>query len=80
MDAHHGHVKSELEQLKNDIANATKQKQSICKALEKKVPLIFFFTVYCIPVGNEFLGSSCLSGPNGIRWCLPTGKIAYKCP
>ncbi|RRT73125.1 hypothetical protein B296_00003220 [Ensete ventricosum] len=29
MDAHHGHVKSELEQLKNDIANATKQKQSI---------------------------------------------------
>lgn len=42
MDAHHGHVKSELEQLKNDIANATKQKQSICKALEKKVPLIYF--------------------------------------
>ncbi|XP_064952529.1 structural maintenance of chromosomes protein 3-like isoform X2 [Musa acuminata AAA Group] len=40
MDAHHGHVKSELEQLKNDIANATKQKQSICKALEKKEKLL----------------------------------------
>ncbi|WOK97408.1 structural maintenance of chromosomes protein 3 [Canna indica] len=40
MDAHHSHVKSELEQIKNDIANATKQKQSIRKALEKKEKLL----------------------------------------
>jgi len=37
MDAQRGHVKSEIEQLKHDIANATKQKTSIFKALEKKV-------------------------------------------
>lgn len=36
MDAQRGHVKSEIEQLKHDIANATKQKTSIFKALEKK--------------------------------------------
>ncbi|XP_026666016.2 structural maintenance of chromosomes protein 3 isoform X2 [Phoenix dactylifera] len=40
MDAHRGHIKSELEQLKNDISNATKQKQSIAIALEKKEKLL----------------------------------------
>lgn len=36
-DAKRGHHKSELEQLKQDIANATKQRMSISKSLEKKV-------------------------------------------
>ncbi|XP_074570435.1 structural maintenance of chromosomes protein 3 [Curcuma longa] len=40
INAHHGHVKSELKQLQSDIANATKQKQSICKAVEKKEKLL----------------------------------------
>lgn len=40
MDAHRGHIKSELEQLKNDISNATKQKKSIAIALEKKEKLL----------------------------------------
>ncbi|OVA00520.1 RecF/RecN/SMC [Macleaya cordata] len=35
-DAKQAHDKSELEQIRQDIANATKQKQSISKALEKK--------------------------------------------
>lgn len=37
MDAERGHVKSQIEQIKQDIASATKQKMSIFKALEKKV-------------------------------------------
>lgn len=37
IDAKRGHEKSELEQLKQDIANANKQKQIISKALENKV-------------------------------------------
>ncbi|KAJ0985643.1 hypothetical protein J5N97_003999 [Dioscorea zingiberensis] len=40
MDAYRVHLKSELEQLKNDIANANKQKQTTTKALEKKEKLI----------------------------------------
>ncbi|XP_042430532.1 structural maintenance of chromosomes protein 3 [Zingiber officinale] len=40
INAHHGHVKSELKQLQSDIANVTKQKQSICKAVEKKEKLL----------------------------------------
>ncbi|KAH7652123.1 Structural maintenance of chromosomes protein [Dioscorea alata] len=40
MDAYRLHLKSELEQLKNDIANAEKQKQTIIKALEKKEKLL----------------------------------------
>lgn len=36
-DAKRAHDKSELEQLKQDIANANKQKQIISKALENKV-------------------------------------------
>ncbi|KAJ0021665.1 hypothetical protein Pint_31711 [Pistacia integerrima] len=36
IDAKRGHEKSELEQLKQDIANANKQKQIISKALENK--------------------------------------------
>ncbi|KAF3439505.1 hypothetical protein FNV43_RR17783 [Rhamnella rubrinervis] len=36
IDAKRGHDKSELEQLKQDIANANKQKQLISKALENK--------------------------------------------
>lgn len=39
-DAKRGHHKSELEQLKHDIANATKQRMSISKALEKKKKLL----------------------------------------
>uniref|UniRef100_A0A5B7B119 Structural maintenance of chromosomes protein n=1 Tax=Davidia involucrata TaxID=16924 RepID=A0A5B7B119_DAVIN len=39
-DAKQSHDKSELEQLKQDIANANKQKQSISKALEKKEKLL----------------------------------------
>ncbi|KAK1265174.1 Structural maintenance of chromosomes protein 3 [Acorus gramineus] len=35
-DAELGHLKSELEQIKQDIDNANKQKQSISKALDKK--------------------------------------------
>lgn len=40
IDAKRTHDKSELEQLKQDITNANKQKQLISKALEKKV---FYF-------------------------------------
>uniref|UniRef100_A0A1D1YI49 Structural maintenance of chromosomes protein n=2 Tax=Anthurium amnicola TaxID=1678845 RepID=A0A1D1YI49_9ARAE len=40
LDAQRGHVKSELEQLKQEIANTSKQKQSIYKALEKKEKLL----------------------------------------
>ncbi|GLJ18306.1 hypothetical protein SUGI_0323950 [Cryptomeria japonica] len=40
MDAKRGHHKSELEQLKHDIANATKQRTSISKSLEKKKKLL----------------------------------------
>lgn len=36
-DAKLAHDRSALEQLKQDIANARKQKESISKALEKKV-------------------------------------------
>ena len=36
-DAKRSHDKSELEQLKQDIANANKQKRLISKALENKV-------------------------------------------
>ncbi|WVZ20171.1 hypothetical protein V8G54_007493 [Vigna mungo] len=36
IDAERAHVKSEIEQLKQDIANANKQKQLISKALAKK--------------------------------------------
>lgn len=36
-DAKLTHDKSELEQIKQDIANANRQKQSDAKALEKKV-------------------------------------------
>ncbi|KAK6912655.1 RecF/RecN/SMC, N-terminal [Dillenia turbinata] len=39
IDAKQTHDKSELEQLKQDIANAKKQKQAIAKALEKKEKL-----------------------------------------
>lgn len=37
IDAKRTHDKSELEQLKQDIANANKQKKTISKALENKV-------------------------------------------
>ncbi|KAG0461233.1 hypothetical protein HPP92_021530 [Vanilla planifolia] len=40
IDAERGHTKSELDQLKLDIANALKQKQSISRALEKKEKLL----------------------------------------
>ncbi|XP_042497840.1 structural maintenance of chromosomes protein 3 [Macadamia integrifolia] len=40
IDAKLGHDKSELEQIKQDIANATKQNDSIRKALEKKEKLL----------------------------------------
>ncbi|XP_010254292.1 PREDICTED: structural maintenance of chromosomes protein 3 [Nelumbo nucifera] len=40
IDAKLAHDKSELEQVKQDIANAFKQKQSISKALEKKEKLL----------------------------------------
>ncbi|XP_020250621.1 structural maintenance of chromosomes protein 3 isoform X1 [Asparagus officinalis] len=40
MDGQRGHAKSEIEQFKHDIANATKQKASIFKALEKKEKLL----------------------------------------
>lgn len=40
-DAKLAHDKSELEQLKQDCANANKQKQSISVVLEKKVVRIF---------------------------------------
>ncbi|KAJ4957827.1 hypothetical protein NE237_024938 [Protea cynaroides] len=40
IDAKLAHDKSELEQIKQDIANATKQKGSITKALEKKEKLL----------------------------------------
>ncbi|CAA7403122.1 unnamed protein product [Spirodela intermedia] len=40
LDAQRGHAKSELEQLKQDIANASKQKMSISKALENKEKLL----------------------------------------
>ncbi|KAF8406985.1 hypothetical protein HHK36_006106 [Tetracentron sinense] len=40
IDAKQAHDKSELEQLKQDKANANKQKQSIFKALEKKEKLL----------------------------------------
>lgn len=36
-DAKQAHDRSELEQVKQDIANANRQKLSISKALEKKV-------------------------------------------
>lgn len=36
MDAEHGHVKYEIEQLEHDITSARKQKTSTLKALEKK--------------------------------------------
>ena len=39
-DAKRGHHTSELEQLKHDIANATKQRMAISKALEKKKKLL----------------------------------------
>jgi hypothetical protein len=39
IDAKRAHDKSELEQLKQDIANANKQKQFISTALENKVHL-----------------------------------------
>ncbi|XP_058189390.1 structural maintenance of chromosomes protein 3 [Rhododendron vialii] len=39
-DAKHAHDRSEREQLKEDIANARKQKESISKALEKKEKLL----------------------------------------
>jgi len=40
IDTKRGHHKSELEQLKHDIDNATKQRMSISKALEKKKKLL----------------------------------------
>lgn len=40
MDAERAHMKSEIEQLKHDIAGAMKQKESIRKALEKKGKLL----------------------------------------
>lgn len=50
-DAGLGHDKSELEQLKQDILNAERQKQSILKALQKKVPsvenLLNFLLLLC---------------------------------
>lgn len=42
IDAKRAHDKSELEQLKQDIANANKQKQLISKALANKVLLDFY--------------------------------------
>lgn len=40
MDAYRSHVKSEMDQLKSDIANARKQQQSISRALDKKEKLL----------------------------------------
>lgn len=48
MDAYRLHLKSELEQLKNDIANAEKQKQTIIKALEKKVSINIVFIIFSV--------------------------------
>ncbi|KAK8928708.1 Structural maintenance of chromosomes protein 3 [Platanthera zijinensis] len=40
IEAERGHMKSELEQLKQDIANTIKQKQSISRVIEKKGKLL----------------------------------------
>lgn len=44
-DAKLAHDKSELEQFRQDIANAERQKLSISKALEKKVSRTITFTL-----------------------------------
>ena len=44
IDAKQAHDRSELEQLKQDILNANKQKESIYKALQKKVSCMLNFT------------------------------------
>lgn len=56
IDAKRVHEKSELEQFKQDIANANKQKKIISKALENKVfQILKLFYVF----GNwAFIGSS----------------------
>lgn len=56
IDAKRVHEKSELEQFKQDIANANKQKKIISKALENKVfQILKLFYVF----GNwAFTGSS----------------------
>jgi hypothetical protein len=46
MDAERDHAKSELEQFKVDIASAMKQKESLEKALVKKVPCLSLF-LFC---------------------------------
>ncbi|XLT27119.1 structural maintenance of chromosomes protein 3 [Arachis hypogaea] len=45
IEAECAHGKSELEQFKQDIANANKQKQLISKALSKKVLLYFLYYI-----------------------------------
>lgn len=44
MDAERDHAKSELEQFRVDIASAMKQKESLEKALVKKV------TLFCLSI------------------------------
>lgn len=67
-DAGLGHDKSELEQLKQDIGNAERQRQSILKALQKKVPpvgkildllplLCFFYNYRCQYLQEKLLGN-----------------------
>jgi structural maintenance of chromosome 3 (chondroitin sulfate proteoglycan 6) len=46
MDAERDHAKSELEQFKVDIASAMKQKQSLERALVKKVPCFLFIFIF----------------------------------
>lgn len=55
IDAKRGHDKSELEQFKQDIANANKQKQLISKALENKVLSGFQLITYALPTDPLFI-------------------------
>lgn len=59
IDAKRAHDISELEQLKQDIANANKQKQLISKALANKV-LLDFYIIHTYPLGAFFSVGTCL--------------------
>lgn len=64
MDAKRSHDKSELEQIKQDIASASKQKLSISRALEKKVYGKLYFSFFFSPSAIGFLFIQiCISYP-----------------
>lgn len=81
IDAKRGHDKSELEQFKQDIANANKQKQLISKALENKV-LFALQLNSCTFHGEPLLltsGFIFFSAYSNSFFILLLGKVTCRC-